>query len=179
MNRRAFVRRGLWGGLVLVLGGGGLALYPTLDTGGPLRPLHVLSPRSFHVLVAIARRVVVAPDADPIAIAHGADDALRSVPAEVQSDINSLLGLFETALARLVLDARPVPFTRLSPAAQDEALLRWRDSHLTIRRTGYQALRKLVLSSHYAQPSSWPSAHYPGPTPVGAPYDDSQMGTPE
>ena len=39
MNRRTFVRRGLVGAAVLFLGGGGLALYPTLETATPTRPL--------------------------------------------------------------------------------------------------------------------------------------------
>lgn len=178
MNRRAFLKRGLLGAAVLLLGGSGLALYPTLETARPTRQLRVLTERGFHVLVAIARRVVRTPDADAVAIAEAADDSLLWLTPEAQSDFNRLLGLFETALAGLVLDGRVRPFTRLSPDEQDRALESWRTSSLTLRRTGYQALRKLCLASHYAQPASWPSAHFPAPTPVGAPYDDSTMGTP-
>jgi hypothetical protein len=178
VKRRRFLRVGLVGAGLLALGGGGLALYPTRETVTPTRPLRVLRPRSFQVLAAIARRVVTAPDADPGAIAHGADDALTSVPAEAQGDFNDLLGLFETALGGLVLDGRVRPFTRLSPEEQDRALESWRDSRLALRRTGYQALRKLCLAAHYARPESWASAHFPPPTPVGEPYDDSLMGTP-
>jgi len=178
MNRRTVLKRGLLGAGVLVLGGTGLAMYPTLDTGAPTRPLRVLTRRSFHVVVAIARRVVQAPDAAPVAIAHGADDSLTHLPDEAQHELNQLVGLFETALGGLVLDGRLRPFTRLSPEDQDHVLERWRDSRLALRRTGYQALRKLCLASHYALASSWPSAHFPAPTPVGEPYDDSTMGTP-
>jgi hypothetical protein len=97
---------------------------------------------------------------------------------DARGDFNTLVGLFETALGGLVLDGRVRPFTRLSPEEQDHALEQWRDSRLALRRTGYQALRKLCLASHYARPESWASIHFPAPTPVSEPYDDPQMGTP-
>jgi hypothetical protein len=131
------------------------------------------------VLAAIARRVVAVPDVDPAAVAHAADDSLTRLPPEAQADVNALIGLFETALGGLVLDGRLRPFTRLGPDEQDHVLARWRDSGLALRRTGYQVLRKLCLVAHYAQPASWASAHYPAPTPISGPYDDSKMGTPE
>ncbi len=180
VHRRTFLKRGLLGAALLAIGGGSaLALWPTLSTGVPTRPIVALSPRAFQVLVAVARRVVTTEGADPVAIAHGVDDSLVHLAPEAQTDFNRLLLLFENALGGLLLDGRGAPFTRLSPEEQDRVLLRWRDSRLALRRTGYQALRKLCVSSHYAMPSSWEKVGYPPPTPVGEPYDDSQMGTPE
>jgi hypothetical protein len=178
-NRRTFLRTGLFGGALLALGGAGLALYPTRHVASPLRPLRVLDDRGFQVLVAIARRVIVDPGADGAAIAQGVDELASRMPREVQRDINRLLGLFESALGGLLLDGRATPFTRLSPEAQDGVLAKWRSSRLALRRGGYQGLRKLCSVAHYMEPWSWAAIGFPAPTPVGEPYDDSKMGTPE
>ena len=180
MNRRTFLKRGLAGGAVLLLGGGALALFPTKEQGAPTHALAVLEPRSFQVLVAIARRVVP-PTADGVKVAEGVDALLRRAPLEAQRDFNRLLGLFENALPGLLFDGRVLPFTRLSPASQDAVLAHWRDSRLTLRRTGYHALRRICLAVAYADEATWPALGYV-PPPVGAyapmAYDDSKMGVP-
>jgi hypothetical protein len=180
MTRRTFLKRGLIGGALLILGGGAtLTLLPTRESGTPLHPLEVLDPRAFQVLVAIARRLVSHPAANPVAIAHGVDAILGRMAPEAQEDMGKLLLLFESALSGLIFDGRVTPFSRRSAADQDRSLLSWRDSRLVIRRTGYQALRKLCFFAHYSMPSSWVLVGYPTPASVGTPYDDSQMGTPD
>src|SRR5512144_1123541 len=134
VDRRTFLKRGIAGGAVLLLGGGALAVLPTKEVGAAKRALAVLEPRSFQVVVAIARRVC--PEtADAVDVAHGVDDLLRRAPPETQSDFNKLLGLFENALPGFLFDQRFLPFTRLSPDAQDAVLRDWRNSRLVIRRT--------------------------------------------
>ncbi len=180
-SRRRVLKLGLAGGALLLLGGSGLALYPPSRAGGaPTAPLLALDGRAFQVLVAVAARIVTAAGADPVAIAHGVDRALSYALAETQSDVRALLGLFENALAGFVFDLRLTPFTRLSPSAQDAALESWRTSRLVVRRTGYQALRKLCLASFYVQESSWPELRYAPPSGLNAAaYDDPEIGTPE
>jgi len=178
MNRRTFLKRGLMGGAVLVLGMGGLAVLPTKDVATPKRALAVLEPRSFQVLVAFAKRVV--PEtADAVDVVHRVDDALRLAPLEAQRDFNKLLGLFENALPGLLLDGRALPFTRLSPESQDAVLRHWRDSRLELRRSGYQALRRACLAMAYQDEALWPAIGY-APPPTGAfeamAYDDSKAG---
>ena len=177
MNRRTFLKRGLAGGAVLLLGAGGLAVFPTKQQGEPTRALAVLEPRSFQVLVAIAKRVV--PEAEPVSVAQGVDDLLRRAPLEARRDFNRLLGLFENALPGLLLDGRALPFTRLSPESQDAVLRHWRDSRLALRRTGYHALRRICLAVAYADPSLWPALGYQPPRSDayrGMAYDDSKYG---
>ncbi len=178
MDRRTFLKRGLAGGAVLLLGGGGLALFPTKEQAAPAHALAVLSPRNFQVLVAVARRVSP-PSADAAKIALGVDDVLRRAPVEVQRDFNKLLGLFENALPGLLLDGRFMPFTRLSPDEQDGVLVAWRDSRLALRRTGYHALRRICLAVAYTDESLWPALGYAPPAPgtyTAMAYDDSKMG---
>lgn len=180
MNRRSFVQRGLFGGALLVLGGGGLALYPTRRLASPTRPLRVLDDRGFQVMVAIAARVIAAPDVDPVALAERVDESLTRTPPEAQADLANLLGLFENALPGLLLDGRAGPFTRLDGPAQDHVLESWRDSRLVLRRGGYHALRRLCLIAYYGDERAWPSIHYGGPPDVkGFFHDDSRAGTPE
>ncbi len=179
-SRRSFLKKGLFGGLVLALGGGGLAFYPSAHLASPTAPLLVLSPASFQVLVAVAGRMVVAKGSDPVVIAHAVDQALTRVTPEAQADMNKLLGLLENALPGLLLDLRGQPFTRLSPEARDRVLTTWSTSRFELRRTGYQALRKLCLASYYADESSFAGIDYHPPTGLNAmAYDDSKAGTPE
>jgi len=180
MNRRTFVQRGLFGGALLLFGGGGLVLYPTRHLGSPTKPLRVLDDRGFQVVIAIAARVVTAPDADPILLAERIDESLSRTPPEAQADLGNLLGLFENALPGLLFNGRPVPFTRLDGPAQDRVLESWRDSRLAVRRTGYHALRRLCFVAYYGDERAWPSIHYGGPPNVGGfSHDDSKAGTPE
>ena len=154
------------GGALLAVGGTGLALWPSLIERKPRTPLKVLDEKQFAVLAQVASRTVRIEGADPIQIAHSIDDLMSRNPPEVQSDFKQLLGLFENALSGLIFDGRPKPFTRLSPEAQDGVLANWRDSRITVRRAGYQALRKLTCAAHYAQTSCWASVGYPGPPQI-------------
>lgn len=181
MNRRTFIKRGLLGGAILLLGGGGtLAILPSKDNGAPTEPLLALEPKAFNVLVAVASRVVTAKGADPIAIAQGVDKVLSSAVIETQQDINKLLGLFEGALPGFLFDGRVTPFTRLDGQSQDKVLESWRSSRLALRRTGYHALRKLCLATWYASEASWAPIGYGPPSGLNVmAYPDSKMGTPE
>jgi len=178
MNRRTFLRRGMAGGAVLILGAGGLAAIPTKDVATPTRALVVLSKRSFQVLVAFATRVLPW-GSDAVKVVHGVDDMLRCAPSEAHRDFNDLLGLFENALPGLIFDGRVLPFTRLSPAAQDAVLRHWRDSRVEVRRTGYQALRRICLAVAYTDEALWPPIGYTA-RPVDSlraiAYDDSKAG---
>jgi|GEM_PF-680049 len=179
-SRRTFLKRGLLGGALLFLGGAGLALFPSREVvpAGPA-PL-VLEPRSLQVLAAFAARAVTAPGADPGTIARRVDAVLACATPETKKDFNGLLGLFENALSGLLLDGRVQPFTRLDPAAQDAVLESWRTSSIAIRRTGFQALRKLCLAAFYADETSWGALGYHPPSGLNAmAYDDSKAGTPE
>ncbi len=176
VDRRTFLKRGLVGGALLLLGGGTLAVLPTKDQGTPTHALFVLEPRHFQVLVAIAKRVVPGT-VDAVVVAQGVDELLRRVPLETQTDLNKLLGLFENALPGLLFDGRVLPFTRLSPESQDAVLRDWRDSRLAIRRTGYHALRKLCLATAYANEATWPALSYAPPSDLNKmAYDDSKVG---
>jgi hypothetical protein len=170
MNRRTFIRRGLFGGLLLAVGGSvGLVAWPSDVTVRSRRPLRSLDERQFAVLAAIAARTVMAPGANAVTIAERVDAQMALAPIEVRTDFGKLLLLFENAFAGFVLDGRARPFTRLSPAAQDDVLADWRDSRLVVRRSGFGVLRKLTQAAHYAAPEAWAEVGYPGPPQITMP----------
>ena len=47
-------------------------------------------------------------------------------------------------------------------------LAEWRDSRIAVRRTGYAALRTLVIAAYYQSPSIWPAVGYGGPPGIFA-----------
>lgn len=176
MDRRSFLKKGLLGGVVLVLGAGGLALQPSRRIADPRGPLAVLNARGFDVLTAIAARMLPF-GADVVAVVHDIDQTLALAAPEARADLVKVLGLFENALPGLLLDGRARPFTQLEPAKQDRVLDAWRDSSLVVRRGAYQAIRKLCVAAYYRDPSTWKAIRYPGPPFLGGLfYDDSKAG---
>jgi hypothetical protein len=163
LTRRSFLKKGLIGGVLLAGAGIGLAKFPGRLTHKPRRPLRVLDEREFATLGAVAARVIQAPHVDPVEIAHRADESLVVAVPEVRHDVKQLLTLFENALAGALFDFRFKPFTRLEPAQQDAALLKWRDSRIAVRRTGYVTLRKLAAGYFYCDPATWHDIGYAGP----------------
>jgi hypothetical protein len=171
MNRRQLLARGLVGGVLLA--SAGLFVFPSREnlTAEP----RFLSRRAFSVLCAVAGRIV--PHADPETIAQRTDASLALAP-DLVPELNQLLLLFDNALAGLLFHAHLQPFTRLSEEAQDAVIRSWRDSRVTLRRSGYQALRRLCLSAAYLTLEEQKAIAYPGPRRVpGLSFDDSKMGT--
>lgn len=102
-------------------------------------------------------------DEDAAAVAHRVDELLVAQSAEARRDLGRLLLLFDNALSSALLDGRLRPFSHLSSEEQVAELEAWRDSRLVLRRTGYQALRKLTQAAYYSSPETWNQAGYPGP----------------
>lgn len=164
MDRRRFLKRGLFGGALLALGGGGLvALRSTSSAVLPIASLDVVEPKVFPVLVAVAARMVDAPGRDPVVIAHAVDLALSFQPPEAQRDVNRVLALLENGLFGLFTRGSPRLFTELSESEQHRALSSWRTSRLTVLRGAFTALKRLCLGSHYASLENARAIGYPGP----------------
>lgn len=158
LTRRKLLKRGLFGGALLALGGSAvLASREGLSLPLPSEGLQVLGPREYATLQALARRAFPArpgwPDADAARVAFSADGLLARGDASVAKEVKALLGLFDNALAGLLFTGRVTPFSRLSPEAQDAAFEDWRTSRLVFRRTAHHALRTLVYSAYYMHPA--------------------------
>jgi hypothetical protein len=172
--RRGFLKKGLVGGALLMVGGGaGIALRSTRLGPPPQAPLRLLSAREHAVLAAVAARVVPGvgappdwPSAESLDCAGKIDALLALAHPTVGQEFKQLLGLFENGLVGLVVAGRPAPFTRLAPAAQDARLRAWRGSSLMLLRSGYQALVRLVHAVYFSSPRVYALCGYPGPPEV-------------
>jgi hypothetical protein len=167
-TRRSVLKKGLIGTALLTLGGGlGLALRSSKHVPLPAEGLKVLGMREYWVLDAIARRFIVPmegfPTVDDVRIAYQCDRILESADVTSQMELRQLLNLFENALANFVLGGRIKPFSQLSPDEQDAVLHEWQFSKLALRRTGFMALRSLVMAAYYGSPKTWPAVGYGGP----------------
>jgi hypothetical protein len=140
----------------------GLCCNPHLGCG-----LSVLDLTEQSVVVAIAPRLLTYtqgfPTAEQASVVVGVEQAVAALAPDVQHDLKRLLRLFENGLTNFLLGGRLAPFTRLSPQEQDAVLEEWRLSSLAIRRSGYLALRTLVMAAYYASRETWPAIGYAGP----------------
>ncbi len=184
VTRRVFLRRALIGTAAAAgTGGAGLALWPGRRLPSPGAPLRFFTEAEYSIFAIVADRIVPAvhgqPSAADVGVAAKADALLAKAAPHTQTDFKRLLGLFDNALASFVLDGRATPFTRLSPAEQDAALIAWRDSRLPLRRSGFEGLQRLAGALYYSDPRAYPGVGYPGP-PLLMRADGSVVGgTPE
>ena len=168
LTRRSLVKRGLLGGALLAAGGAGfLAFRSGASVPVPTDGLLVFTPAQFAVLDAVARRMVRPrtgwPTVDQVGVARAADRIAARVEPSAQKELQQLLGLFDNRLAVFLFGGRIRPFTLLDGAGQDAVLAEWRDSRIAVRRTGFAALRTLVLAGYYQSPAVWPAVGYGGP----------------
>jgi hypothetical protein len=167
-TRRSLLKRGLFGTALLAVGGGtGLALRKSRLIDAPPEGLMVLGEREYSVLDAISRRLITPqpgfPGVDELRVAFTCDRVLALTDETSQVEFRQLLELFESALAGFLFGARLTPFTQLGPDEQDRVLREWMTSALAVRRTGYLAIRSLVLSAYYGNPKTWAAVGYSGP----------------
>ena len=90
-----------------------------------------------------------------------AADGLTSAadPAQVKQ-LRQALRLMESRAVNLALAGRPTPFSAMPLEARERYLLSWGASRLALRRSAFQALRKLLSFLAYAEPGA------DGPNPL-------------
>jgi len=107
-----------------------------------------------------------------------ADAIENSLQPGSARDFRRILSVLDSPLYNLVLTGRPVRFTRLSPESREEYLQAWRDSPIGLKRTAFQALKRLTVFLTYASVGpggtnpNWEEIGYPGPhrtSPVRTP----------
>ena len=107
-----------------------------------------------------------APLPPEVLVAEKADAFLAPLDSASAKDLKQLLMLFDNALFSVLMGGPPRPFTAMSPQDQDRHLRSWATSRLAIRRTGFQALKRLAAAVYFGSPETYASVGYPGP-----PYD--------
>ena len=98
-------------------------------------------------------------------LADAAENALQPQNAR---DFRRVLSVLDSPLYNLFLTGRPVRFTRLSPGSKERYLQAWRDSPVALKRTAFQALKRLAVFLNYASVGpeganpNWEEIGYPG-----------------
>ena len=93
------------------------------------------------------------------ALKHG---SRRHLPERVR-DLELALTMLGSRAADFSSRGMTAPFPRLSAERQDTLLRRWSTSPVTVARTVYQGVRRLVLTVYYTTPESFEETGYLGP----------------
>lgn len=165
-TRRGFLSVGLGGTALLALGGLGLSFWPS-RVREPRGALRCLSPVEYSVIAAACEAIVPAyedfPSAAELGVPELVDEYFALLHEGDQADFKAALALLENAFVGLVLDGRAKPFTQASVEERQETLEAWRSSSLSVRRTAFRAIHKVIVSTYYAQPRVYPQMGYSVP----------------
>jgi len=179
-TRRGLLKKTLGGAALLAAAGAVPVALRKTRLREPRGPLRFFSPDEYSVFAAVADRVLAhgeadvppelatvrrpaAPSAEDLDVAGKADAFLAPIDEASAKDLKRLLALFDNALFSAVTGGPPRPFTRMTADEQDAHLRRWATSRLAVRRTGFQALKRLASAIYYSSPLTYASVGYPGP----------------
>jgi hypothetical protein len=165
------LKKGLLGGALLFFGGSlVLALRPSRAKKVDASRFKVFDEREALVMSAIAATFIPPregwPSVEEAEVVKTADEGLSRADESIRDEIKKLLALWENGLAQALFSGHLRPFSELGPSEREEVALGWKNSRLALRRTGFLALRTLVMASYYASEKTWPVIGYPGP-PAG------------
>jgi len=183
-TRRGLLKKTIGGAALLAVAGSvPLALRKTKLREAP-RSLKFFSAAEYSIWAAMAERVVAhdptpatqddvnrtgfvtrpaAPTAANVDVAGKADAFLAPLPESDRKDLKQLLALFDNALFSVLGGGPAKPFTQMDAAQQDAHLRSWQTSRLAIKRTGFQAMKRLSCAIYYGSPETFASVGYPGP----------------
>jgi hypothetical protein len=125
------------------------------------------SPKEFLIVEAAADRLIGAPlpgrlSAAEVGVAARADQFLSSADPEVREQFHQLLTVLNAPLFTFLFDFRFSSFLAMSPGDKDSYLEDWMTSSLGVRRTGFQALKRICMSMFYTHKGSWKEIGYEG-----------------
>jgi hypothetical protein len=186
-TRRGLLKKTIGGAVLLAAAGGvPLALRKTKLRASPAG-LQFFDEAGYSIWAAVAERVLThdptpttandaqltgfverpkGPPPSQLDVAARADAFLAPLPESDAKDLKQLLALFDNALFSFLTGGPAKPFTQMDAAEQDAHLHAWQTSRLAIRRTGFQAMKRLCCAIYYGSPATYASVGYPGP-----PYD--------
>jgi len=142
------------------------SLLPQVDDRTP-KDLLYFSPKEYLIFEAVAERIIgpSRPDgasAGDNAVAQRADQFLATADPEIQDQFHQLLTVFNAPFFTFLFDLRFSSFLKMSPEDKDSYLEDWMTSNLAMRRTGFQALKRISLSMFYTDSRSWSEIGYEG-----------------
>ena len=97
---------------------------------------------------------------DHIDLCAAVEQRILTLDPSMRREVVGALYFFDHPITGMLLSGRPRRFSTLPAGEQDAMLREWERSSLGLRRTVYQALRRLVLSTWYAHPASHAAIGY-------------------
>ena len=91
------------------------------------------------------------------------DKAISFTSRISQEELRQLFDILANQLGRAFLAGVWQSWNRAKPKEIQQFLKEWRDSFLTILRSGYLGLHQMVMGTFYSLPESWQTIGYPGP----------------
>jgi len=172
MPRRGFLKVGMIGTAVAVLGAVGLALRPSRLRPLPAGGLRHLTPPQYATATAVAECVCPSghgfPKAADLDVGLKLDGFLDRADEDIRTQVMLALSLFESGLVAAVFGDGWTPFTQLDTAGRMERLRAWRDSRVGVRRAILAALRGISAALYFGDQRSWGATGYPGPPSAAA-----------
>jgi hypothetical protein len=129
----------------------------------------VLSPRDRNMIASVAGAMLegaVPLDARPVAlveVVRGVDVAVAGLPDDARAELAQLFNLLGFSVTRGLAAGIWSSWGDASVNEVVAFLSRWRNSGISLFRSGYQALHQLVMASWYGNDASWERIGYPGP----------------
>lgn len=172
LSRRSFIKTGTLGGMLLATGSATALLTGCAKTA-PATGYRFLRAHDIVLLTAIAPSVLVGSlpegDTQPAAVSAlltSLDELLASSSLATNDQIYQLFDLLSLPPARMALAGVWSDWPKASRADIDAFLLRWHDSSIGVLRAGYLGLSKILASSWFLLPQSWPATGYVAPIKV-------------
>jgi len=109
------------------------------------------------------------PDGARVGLAGRVAAVIESLPPGDQRRLAQLLGLFDSPVVNLLLTGVPRAFTRMDRPARERYLRSWATSRLNLRRSAFQALKRITTVTYYTATDdagrnpAWAELQYPGP----------------
>jgi choline dehydrogenase-like flavoprotein len=127
-----------------------------------------LTTRQLLTLRALCRIIVPVAfddpgDPDGAEITSAVATRMATLPPDLERDLRIALVVLDHPVSALLFSLSRQRFTDVSVLKQEERLRAWSRSPLGFRRSIYQAVRRLVLSTYYAIPEHAPAIGYRGP----------------
>lgn len=109
------------------------------------------------------------PDGAGQGLAERVAAVVDGLPPADQAQLGFLLGLFDSRLVNLLFTGRPGTFSAMDRGARERYLRSWALSRLNLRRSGFQALKRITAVTRYTATDekggnpTWAALQYPGP----------------
>ncbi len=176
-SRRDFLKVGLLGSAVLLVGSSLSAFSVVKSSKNDLHDLSFLTPSDTELLLALAPIILKANYPGILGkkaeqrLLVTIDNQVSSLGQHSQKQLQQLFDLLGSSTLRYFAGAPSSDWSKASTDQIESFLEGWKNSLFTLKRTGYAALCKLLTMSWYTQPENFSQASYPGPPKIVSPQE--------